>query len=345
MKCYKFSIIVILYNQGKFISECLDSLIRQTYPCHEIIVIDDGSTDGGDRIVKDYIHRKQGNIKLFRQENRGAFVARAAGMIHAAGQYMIVMDADDCLRKDALEIINKELNQTEWDIVFYNASRETTMKKKFYNFPGEMRGQGRKIDKDVLKSLLCNSHMLNTMWGKCINTSLIDKEEIFKYGEGIPNGQDKVHSLYFIDKAECMTLIDENLYYYRINDNSRTHKYSADGYPNAKRLMDIMLMYAQKWYGTSLAEEMCRQHFADICYSWAVFSLELNKNWKDAKRCVETIVDDPVFEKYIHYYVPPKHRGRLYHNLKNKNMAALRWSYIGLRLEINVKRMVRRCMK
>lgn len=324
----------------EFISECLDSIIAQTYPCNEIIVIDDGSTDGGVEIVKNYVASYPKIIKLYQQKNSGAFIARATGMTMVTSDYMIVMDADDCLRGDALEILNNELSHKKWDIVFYNASREAKMKKKFYHFPDEMTNK-KNIDIDILKNLICTTSDLNTMWAKCIKASLIDDKEVFRYGQGIPNGQDKVHSLYFIDKAEESTFIDENLYYYRCNYSSRTNTFNVNAFSSTKRLMDITFMYAKKWYGEVLAEEKCRKYFGEACFTRAYYSLTMNKDWNKAWGYLETIMNDSIFEKYIVYYFPSKSYAKFFNALKSKNKVAINFYWRKYRIETTVKRCIK----
>ena len=88
------SVIIPAYNSEKFIGETLYSVVRQSFQAMEIIVVDDGSTDGQNEIIKT-IMKEDARIKLIQQANRGVSAARNLGIEHAKGQYLAFLDADD----------------------------------------------------------------------------------------------------------------------------------------------------------------------------------------------------------------------------------------------------------
>ncbi len=90
----KVSVIIPVYNVEEFLRECLDSVINQTYKNLEIILIDDGSTDGSGVICDEY-EKKDKRIKVAHQENKGVSKARNAGYRLAGGDYVIFLDSDD----------------------------------------------------------------------------------------------------------------------------------------------------------------------------------------------------------------------------------------------------------
>ena len=95
------SVLIPLYNAQKYISQCLDSVINQTYNNIEIIIIDDGSTDNSLSIVKEY-EKKYSWIHVFLQKNSGSSVARNKAFIYSKGDYIQYLDADDYLHKDKI---------------------------------------------------------------------------------------------------------------------------------------------------------------------------------------------------------------------------------------------------
>lgn len=96
------SIITPVYNGEKYISETIDSVIRQTYPDWEMIVVDDGSKDGSAVIVRRYVE-KENRITLLQQPNGGSASARNNGIRHANGQYIALLDSDDLWDPDFLK--------------------------------------------------------------------------------------------------------------------------------------------------------------------------------------------------------------------------------------------------
>lgn len=93
------SVIIPCYNHAHFLGEAIASVTNQTYPHIEIIVVDDGSTDGVEQIVKCHP-----NICYLRQDNLGLSRARNVGLAHSTGAYVVFLDADDLLLPDAIDI-------------------------------------------------------------------------------------------------------------------------------------------------------------------------------------------------------------------------------------------------
>lgn len=112
------SIIVPAYNSDKFISETLDSVIAQTYPHWECIVIDDGSTDNTKEIVAEYC-KKDPRISYRYQENAGPSVARNHGIAHTTGEYILPLDSDDIIADTYLEkAVNRFISHPETTLVY-----------------------------------------------------------------------------------------------------------------------------------------------------------------------------------------------------------------------------------
>lgn len=113
------SIIVTVYNIEKYISECLESLVNQTYKNIEIICVNDGSTDSGGEIVEQY-KKKDGRIELINQVNSGVSVARNKGVSEAKGEFVFFVDGDDFLDKEAVEkVVNFLVDNNSVDVVCF----------------------------------------------------------------------------------------------------------------------------------------------------------------------------------------------------------------------------------
>lgn len=110
------SVIIPAYNAEDYISQCLSSVLSQTLSDIEVIVVDDGSTDRTASIVEELTHR-DGRIRLIRQENQCAGVARNKGMEAAEGKYLYFLDADDWIELDSLEKLCSSAESLGSDIV------------------------------------------------------------------------------------------------------------------------------------------------------------------------------------------------------------------------------------
>ena len=100
MQPEKVSVIIPVYNCENYISAAVESVLAQTYPVHEIIVVDDGSTDGTGLALECYT----GEVRYIRQENRGVAAARNKGIVHASGDFIAFLDADDLWLADKLQL-------------------------------------------------------------------------------------------------------------------------------------------------------------------------------------------------------------------------------------------------
>ena len=115
------SVIIPIYNAEEHLRRGLDSVLGQDTAELEAICIDDGSTDASGAIVEEYA-RRDGRVKLVRQENSGQGAARNRGLEYATGEYVYFMDADDELaRPDALRILSAEMSKERLDALFFDA--------------------------------------------------------------------------------------------------------------------------------------------------------------------------------------------------------------------------------
>lgn len=116
MKSPLMSVVIPVYNAEKFIRKPLEHLIHQTYPNIEIIIVDDGSTDGCINIIKDYMKRDK-RIKLIQQKNAGVSVASNTGIKAATGEYICIHDHDDFVNLDYFEKMANAAALTDADVL------------------------------------------------------------------------------------------------------------------------------------------------------------------------------------------------------------------------------------
>ena len=113
----KISLIVPVYNTSKYLRKCLDSLITQTYKDIEIIVINDGSIDNSEEIIKLYRDKR---LKYISKKNEGIGKTRNLGIENATGNYIAFVDSDDYLDKNFCKKMIKKADEDNCDIVICN---------------------------------------------------------------------------------------------------------------------------------------------------------------------------------------------------------------------------------
>lgn len=120
------SIIVPVYNVKPFLTESLDSVVHQTYTNLEIIVVDDGSTDGSETICDEYA-RIDKRVRVIHQDNHGLSTARNVGINLASGDTIVFLDSDDAFRPDFVKIMLSEMIREEADLVICRYTTHRTL--------------------------------------------------------------------------------------------------------------------------------------------------------------------------------------------------------------------------
>lgn len=158
----KVSVIVPIYNKEKVIAKCLDSIVLQTYKNLEIILIDDGSTDGSSLIYEKYsvIDKR---IRIIKQKNRGVAEARRIGYLSASGQYISFVDSDDYIDINMIEFMIRDLQKYNADIVIckdisvdYDTNKKTVRKFPTKNILLNKIQALKYLASDEIKSFFCN---------------------------------------------------------------------------------------------------------------------------------------------------------------------------------------------
>ena len=214
------SIIVPVYNVEKYIPECLDSILNQTYENFEVILVDDGSTDGSGDICDDYA-AKDSRIKVIHQKNCGVSVARNNAIKKSSGEYISLVDPDDILAPEYLETLYKTLIDNEAQIVACN----------YYSFYDE-----EKIPEDISKSkhdklIITEKEMEDETFAAEFTVKMvIPINKMYKRGifDKITYPVGKIHEdayvyHHMLHEAQKVVFISDILYYYRLRKDSITH--------------------------------------------------------------------------------------------------------------------------
>lgn len=164
------SIIIPVYNVKPFLHRCVDSVLAQTYSNIEIILVNDGSTDGSEEVCRNY--SKQKNVVLVEQKNSGQSAARNAGLDIAKGEYIAFLDSDDYIEKDMYSKLIFILEKYKTDISACASQNEDingrVLKPKSYT--NEVRIIYRET---LLGDLYCNQNARSEVWNKVFRRNLI----------------------------------------------------------------------------------------------------------------------------------------------------------------------------
>ncbi len=171
------SVIVPVYNVEKYIARCLDSLVNQTIKNLEIIVVNDGSTDKSDEIIKQY-QNKYSNIIYVTKENGGLSDARNYGMKYATGEYVAFLDSDDFLNNTMYEKMYEKALSTNCDYVecdfYWSFPKENNLDATSNNIADYENRIDERIEYKDKNEMFIYSRVV--AWNKLIKREIIKNE-------------------------------------------------------------------------------------------------------------------------------------------------------------------------
>ena len=207
------TIIIPVYNIKKYLHDCIESILSQTYQNLEIILVDDGSTDGSEKFVDDYA-KSDKRIKVVHQKNMGLSGARNTGLKHTTGKYVTFVDSDDRIEPSMIESLFNALTESHADVSI------CSFKEIYPN--GKIKDFSHNYPKQVFTTEQALANMLQEN-GFMISTTM----KLFptNYFKGIKFPVDKLHedvgtTYKLIMKAKKIVFIPNEYYVYVHHNNS-----------------------------------------------------------------------------------------------------------------------------
>ena len=225
-----FSVIVPVYNVKMYLGSCLDSILQQGFSDYEIIIVDDGSTDGSSEIADSYMLSHQEVIKVIHKENQGQISARREGLKASSGQYICFVYSDDCWTKTTLVDLYDAITQNASDIVFFRWERIDSYGKSLKSNTQWAFENSGLIEKEIVFEKLLSTTILNSLCTKCCRRELFDIDTDYSQYYDLSNGEDLIQSLPVLYNANSYYYLDKALYLYRVNTSSITHTYRKGQY-------------------------------------------------------------------------------------------------------------------
>lgn len=320
------SVIIPIYNVEPYLEMCIDSVVKQTYTNLEIILVDDGSTDGSSTIAERYGEADK-RIRIIHQMNMGLSAARNVGIRHSTGRYVYLLDSDDMLHVHAIESMVYSMQEVQGDIVISNFryidSEENPMRDKdLDSLILDYEGKKRIISgRDFLLEI---GNMLNVVaWGK------LYKREVF---DGIEYPVGKLHEDQYVTykilyPLKKVIILEDKYYYYRKRNDSITAQKNIE-----RRLKDTLAAYEEEiaffkdksefeLLAYSLKDKVnCLRKLVDIADN-AHEKLENKKRLEEEYKFIKKY-----YQKYINRHIRPlKHKVALRLFFTNYRLHDLLW--------------------
>lgn len=221
----KISIIVPVYNVREYLRECLDSLVKQDFDSYEVILVNDGSTDGSDLMCKEYAD-KYHYIRYFSQENKGQSAARNFGMCYATGEYILFVDSDDYVANDTCEVLYDNAKKYDADIIIGDILNEKSeiQKNPFFRYiPSENK---RITTREYCEEAFSYGIYDIVPWIRLVRKSYLTENNI-EFLEGCYYEDQEYSMRLFTTRNGTVVKIRFPFYYYRMDRPGSTTNYTS----------------------------------------------------------------------------------------------------------------------
>lgn len=238
-----FSVLIPVYNVEKYICECIDSVLAQTYPAYEIILVDDGSQDNSGRICDEYASQYP-FIKVFHKSNGGLLSARQYAIAMATGDFYIFLDSDDSIKPEALEVVFLTHQKYNCDCVIYDFQQHINGVPVESHF--NLEQPARVItDKRELYRIVFLNERFNSLCRKAVKASVFSHRDYEGFFH-VSLGEDLLQTIEILENSEKVAIIPQPLYNYRIHGNSMTHTINYKNYRVDFTVAESVLSFVEK---------------------------------------------------------------------------------------------------
>ncbi len=288
----KFSILVPVYNVEKYLEQCVEALLSQTYTGdYEIILVDDGSTDSSSQLCDEFAHKNPDKIRVIHKVNEGLLSARDVGIVEAQGKYCLFVDSDDFVEENLLQVVAEEIeknNQPDMVIYSFQYYDNGKVTQRKVDFPDKVYGEK---EKSYFYESLISSPVFKSLWTKAVKTELLknDPNDYSKY-YGKDMGEDWLRSLHIFTEANSIVCRNVPLYNYRANQSSISKSFHVEkiGKQNMCHVYEQILKYLPLWgmYDSEHIEKLKENWVKETIYTFSNF-YENAKNNKQRKMIVD----------------------------------------------------------
>lgn len=292
----KISFILPIYGVEKYLNQCVDSILGQTFSDFEVILVDDGSPDRCGEICDAYA-AQDSRVKVIHKKNAGVSAARNTGIDAATGEWAYFVDSDDWLEPDAAETLYQAAMRTGADCVMSDVLVHYPKRpKRGYLFSQEFYTEDRDTIQAVQKFILCHKYSpyytpktiigFAAPWAKFTRMSIIKDYQVYFDPYAMGRFDDGIWSLYLLDHVNRFYYLPKQTYHYRIVGSSLTHAFKA----NTLEVLDRGFELTEKFIRETKKDESFRKaHYGRVCMFFAMQQFQYFFNPSNPKPHKEVI--------------------------------------------------------
>lgn len=243
------SVIIPVYNNIKYLSQCIDSIVNQEYQDMEIILVDDGSADGSGEVCDEY-QKKDNRIQVIHKENEGCMKARWDGLRKCKGEYIGFVDSDDWIDPQMYKVLMSIAQDKDCDIVSMGYTVVIDEQKEMRMDDGTLFGyyeKGKNLDL-FLSNMMYDSEKMERGVQPSLCTKIIKRELLMRAFDGadqkITMGEDAAIFYPCCLEMKNIYIMKEYKYFYRVHNQSMCRSMSTDIF----RELYLFYQYMQKCF-------------------------------------------------------------------------------------------------
>ena len=302
----KISVIIACFNVEKYLEQCMDSIVNQTFKNLEIITVNDGSTDQSLTILQKY-KQSDDRIIIINQKNQGLSGARNSGIDIASGKYLMFIDGDDWINSETISATINSLIHKKTDIVLFSYIKEYENKsvKKF------ILSENKIFDSIEIKKLYKrlfglsgielakpeHADSLVTAWGKLYKTEIIKENKLQFVDCKLIGTEDLLFNIYYFNFIQSAAYLHECLYHYRKNNNSSlTSTYKKSFRQQWNYLFDLIQDFIIKNNLDKSFQQAFNNRVAMSIVSLGLNELYFKNSFIDKIKKINIIINEPKYQ-------------------------------------------------
>lgn len=302
------SIVVPVYKVEKYLDECVESILNQSYSNIEVLLVDDGSPDRCPQMCDEWAKRDS-RIRVIHKQNAGAGEARNTGMDHVTGDYLCFVDSDDRIHPDMIRNAYEYLQKESVDIVLFGMSRiDSDGKLVSQNLPNPPQKvfRGGEVQEILLPGILAKDPKTGmymgipcSVWSIMFNMDLIRKTNWRFVSEREYICEDIYSLLVLFKNINSAAVLCESLYSYRINPTSLTRTYRDDRYEKARLFYHQCIALCEEYEYPETVFRACTGPYFGSTIESVKQMVGNSKSMSDAVNKLKTILDDDLLQKIL----------------------------------------------
>ena len=274
-----FFIVTPVYKAQEFLGACIDSVLGQTDPDFQLILVDDGSPDDSGTICDEYAARDS-RIHVIHQKNGGCVAARRAGIRYALaqgkpGDFLLSLDSDDSFRPNTLETVRAAISREDCDLVFFGMDN-VSGGKVVHKFEVWRAFLGTVTDKRQLYKIVFGDGWYNPLCRKAVALELFDADEHPEWYR-IGLGEDLIQSIPLYQRCRKVTFLPDVLYNYTVNYASITNSVRYDNYRVDSQVLEAVWNFLESenvWTEQDFTEYLCWCRTLTRIQVWTIAKFE-----------------------------------------------------------------------